>query len=86
MDNAGFTEKQAANQIDRYTAWPAQALGYKLGALKIQALRERARQRLGDRFDIAAFHDTVLGEGPLPLAVLEAHVDRWIARELAKAH
>lgn len=86
MDNAGFSEKQAANQIDRYTAWPAQALGYKLGALKIQALRERARQRLGSRFDIAAFHDTVLGEGPLPLAVLEAHVDRWIARELAKPH
>ncbi|RQP25922.1 DUF885 domain-containing protein [Piscinibacter terrae] len=84
VDTAGFTEKQAANQIDRYMAWPAQALGYKLGALKIQALRERARQRLGDRFDLAAFHDTVLGEGPLPLAVLEAHVDRWIARELAK--
>jgi uncharacterized protein (DUF885 family) len=84
VDTAGFTEKQAANQIDRYTAWPAQALGYKLGALKIQALRERAKQRLGDRFDLAAFHDTVLGEGPLPLAVLDAHVDRWIARELAK--
>jgi uncharacterized protein (DUF885 family) len=62
-------------------AWPAQALGYKLGSLKIQELRERAKQALGDRFSIAAFHDTVLAEGGLPLSLLEARIDRWIARQ-----
>jgi uncharacterized protein (DUF885 family) len=79
MENVGSSETQARNQIDRYMAWPGQALGYKLGSLKIQELRERAKQALGDRFDIAAFHDAVLGEGSLPLALLEAHIDRWIA-------
>jgi uncharacterized protein (DUF885 family) len=81
VDNAGFSETQAANQIDRYMAWPGQALGYKLGSLKIQELRERARGKLGDRFDIAAFHDAVLGEGSLPLSLLDAHIDRWIAAQ-----
>jgi uncharacterized protein (DUF885 family) len=79
MDNAGFSEAGARTQIDRYMAWPAQALGYKLGSLKIQQLRERAQGRLGDKFNIAAFHDAVLGEGPLPLSLLDAHIDRWIA-------
>jgi uncharacterized protein (DUF885 family) len=78
MDQVGATEAQARNQIDRYMAWPAQALGYKLGALKIQALRERARQRLGDGFSLAAFHDVVLEEGALPLSLLEARIERWI--------
>jgi uncharacterized protein (DUF885 family) len=79
MDNVGFSEAQARNQIDRYMAWPAQALGYKLGALKIQELRERAKQKLGDKFSIAAFHDAVLAEGGLPLSLLDAHIERWIA-------
>ncbi|WP_280150575.1 DUF885 domain-containing protein [Piscinibacter sp. XHJ-5] len=78
MDNVGASEVQAQQQIDRYLAWPAQALGYKLGSLKIQSLRQRAKQRLGDRFSMAAFHDAVLGEGPLPLSMLEARIDRWI--------
>ena len=81
MDKVGASETQAGNQIDRYMAWPAQALGYKLGSLKIQELRERAKARLGDRFDIAAFHDAVLAEGALPLALLDAQIDRWIARQ-----
>ena len=80
MDNTGFTEKQSRNQIDRYMAWPGQALGYKLGSLKIQELRDRAKQKLGDKFSIAAFHDAVLAEGGLPLSLLDAHIDRWIAR------
>jgi uncharacterized protein (DUF885 family) len=78
MDTVGATEAQARNQIHRYMAWPAQALGYKLGSLRIQSLRERAQRRLGPRFDLAAFHEVVLGEGALPLSLLEARVGRWI--------
>ena len=80
IQQVGHTEAQARNQIDRYLAWPAQALGYKLGALKIQELRERARCKLGDKFSLAEFHDTVLGEGALPLSLLEVRIDRWIER------
>ena len=84
MDTVGFSEAQAANQVDRYLAWPAQALGYKLGSLKIQELRERAQKRLGSRFDIAAFHDAVLSEGALPLPLLEKRIDRWIEGRLGQ--
>jgi uncharacterized protein (DUF885 family) len=79
MDNVGSSDAQARNQIDRYIAWPAQALGYKLGSLKIQELRERARTQLGEKFKLAEFHDAVLAEGSLPLSQLDAHIDRWIA-------
>jgi len=58
-------------------------LGYKIGALKIQQLRERARIALGDKFNIAAFHDAVLAEGSLPLSVLDSYIDRWIAAQLS---
>ena len=81
MDNAGLSQDQARNQIERYMAWPGQALGYKLGALKIQELRARARQQVGEKFSLAAFHDEVLREGPLPLSVLDAYINRWIARQ-----
>jgi len=77
--NVGTSPEQARNQIERYMAWPAQALGYKIGSLKIQELRERAKQALGDRFSMPAFHDAVLAEGGLPLSVLDAQIDRWIA-------
>ena len=62
---------------------PGQATAYKVGMLKILELRERARTALGDRFDIRGFHDTVLGGGALPLAILERRVDDWIAAERA---
>ena len=62
----------------RYIVWPGQATAYKVGMLKILALRTKAKEQLGDKFDIRAFHDTILGGGALPLDVLEKRVDHWI--------
>ena len=69
---------------ERYMAWPGQALGYKMGQLKIRELRSGAEQRLGPRFDLKAFHDQILMEGALPLAVLEAHLQDWVAVQAAR--
>ena len=66
-------------EMDRYIAWPAQALGYKLGQLKILELRQRAQTELGPKFDIRAFHDVILNAGPLPLDMLESRVLAWIS-------
>jgi uncharacterized protein (DUF885 family) len=74
-----------ATEVDRYIAWPGQALGYKLGQMTILKLREEAKRKLGDRFDIRKFHDAVLEEGPLPLDVLEEHVHQWLAQQTAGA-
>ena len=68
-------------EVDRYIAWPAQALGYKVGQLKLLELKAKAQQALGDRFDIRAFHDQVLGSGALPLDYLEQRIDNWIAQQ-----
>lgn len=72
-------EPAVQSETDRYIVLPAQALAYKLGQLKILALRAKAKQALGDRFDLRAFHDAVLDGGALPLDVLEQHIDAWIA-------
>lgn len=77
--NSGIDEPDVQSETDRYIAWPAQALGYKIGQLKIIELRERARKELGDRFNIRNFHDDVLGGGALPLDVLELRINAWIA-------
>jgi uncharacterized protein (DUF885 family) len=77
-------EPTIQSETDRYIAWPAQALSYKLGQLKIRELRERARQELGPKFDIRKFHDEILNGGTLPLDMLEIRTDKWIAEEKAK--
>ncbi len=74
-------EPNVQSEVDRYIAWPGQALAYKLGQLEILKLREEARQKLGSKFDIRDFHDEVLGDGPLPLDVLHSNVEDWIAKE-----
>lgn len=77
----GMPVSEVRTEVYRYLVQPGQACAYKLGHLKFVELRERARKRLGSRFDIRAFHDLVLGNGALPLAVLEASVDDWIAAQ-----
>ncbi|WP_284126653.1 DUF885 domain-containing protein [Parerythrobacter aestuarii] len=81
LTNSGMTRTEVVAEVERYIAIPSQALAYKMGALTIQRLRKKAEDTLGDDFDIKEFHAQVLGTGGLPLAVLEAKIDRWIASQ-----
>ena len=84
VDQTGMDRGFMSAEVDRYVSDPGQALGYMIGALKFKELRERAKAKLGDRFDLRRFHNAVLDDGPLPLGVLDSVVDDWIAREQAR--
>jgi uncharacterized protein (DUF885 family) len=80
-EHTAMDDENINTEVDRYIAWPGQALSYKMGQMKILELRERAQKKLGAKFDIRAFHDAVLDQGPLPLDVLETKIDGWIAAQ-----
>jgi len=79
LDNSTLAESDVVSEVERYIAWPAQALGYKVGDLALQALRRKAESALGGTFDVRDFHREVLCDGAVPMDVLEAKIDRWIA-------
>ena len=80
-EHTAMDDENINTEVDRYIAWPAQALSYKMGQTKILELRARAQKELGAKFDIRTFHDAVLDQGPLPLDLLEAKIDGWIAAQ-----
>ena len=83
-DKSALTDANIDAEVNRYISWPGQALGYKLGEIKIRELRARAESELGAKFDLRRFHDAVLAQGAVPLTVLESQIDGWIASEKAR--
>jgi uncharacterized protein (DUF885 family) len=84
-DHSAIDEAEVQSETDRYMAWPAQALGYKIGQLEILKLRQYVKDQLGDKFNLSSFHDEVLGAGALPLDVLSARIREWVATQKARA-
>lgn len=84
-DNTALSDANIEAEVNRYISWPAQALAYKMGEIRIRELRARAEKELGPKFDLRRFHDAVLGQGAVPLDVLETQIMAWIAAEKARA-
>ena len=84
-DHSAIDEAEVQSETDRYMAWPAQALGYKIGQLEILKLRQYSKDQLGDKFDLRAFHDEVLSGGALPMDVLSARIHEWVGQQKAQA-
>ena len=83
-EHTAMDDQNIETEVDRYIAWPGQALSYKMGQRKILELRDRAQRELGTKFDVRTFHDAILDQGPLPLDLLDAKIDHWITEQKAK--
>lgn len=83
-DNSALAPLNIETELQRYIGWPGQATAYKIGEIRLREIRARAERDLGDRFDVRRFHDALLVDGPLPLGLLDARIDRWIAEEKAR--
>ncbi|MEN5169732.1 DUF885 family protein [Brevundimonas pondensis] len=83
-DNSALAPHNIETELQRYIGWPGQATAYKIGEIRLRQIRQKAERELGDRFDVRAFHDALLVDGPLPLDLLDARMDRWIAEQKAK--
>jgi uncharacterized protein (DUF885 family) len=83
-NNTASSEQDIVSEVDRYIAWPGQALAYKMGELKIREVRAKAEKRMKQRFDIRKFHDELLNDGALPLDILQAKMDRWTPKMTGK--
>ena len=83
-ENSALAPHNIETELQRYVGWPGQATAYKIGEIRLRQIRTRAEAALGEDFDVRAFHDALLVPGPLPLALLDAHMDRWIEAQRTK--